>query len=208
MPDKIYKFTKRRHADGLVQSGQIRVGTLYWYTNSEHRGQILDAEEGKLNVLEIIESASGDSLPRHQYQMFNVSGNNFVQNSIGITNVQEVDHYIWCASTSSAWECAGDDSYDACVEINDPDGFLRTLDEVLRTRAAVHRGTFAPIEYKLRDQRYQGKEIGSAVWIKDPAWANQKEARIAWQPVQEGPIQYLDLEDQRLAKYSKIYAVR
>ncbi|AFQ48283.1 hypothetical protein [Burkholderia cepacia] len=218
MPDRLYKYMKRRYADTLVTSGGVRIGTLHGFRNIEAFGPgIGDADEGKKTVHVKINdgpivagSEHADALKAMRLIDLGPSDNS--TGTIGSVNIQvHIDHtdaYVWCCSSQRSEDAmAGIGGSDACVEIFNVPKFYAALTEAMSGHGQfVVMGPMS-VQYGELVEPWNGANYGRhPVFMKGHAFAQQREVRIAWIPLPDatGPLGAIVLGASDAGKFCRI----
>jgi hypothetical protein len=189
VPDVLYKFTERRYADMMVNTGAFRIGTLHDFRRIERHAELIgDAEEGIKIVEDAVEGARVET-PETQSsvsrQLFKLAPGTRVQLK-GLTlqvKVDESDCHIYCFTESSnpgAWP-----GCDTCVEIRDPPAFIR---EISRSAGLGDQFKMGKCVYKRRVEPTDDPQAVPAVLIKPRKYAHQQEWRALWPPARTGEV--------------------
>jgi hypothetical protein len=179
----VYKFVNEKYMTSLFAKGDVRLGTLHNFRNTElHGANRGDAVEGKNTVhLEVKHHVgpAGGFLQR----MLGLGEGCEVENVLLTETRDWPDAYVFCASTiySEAafrrWNA--EEGVDACYEIFDPVGFARAISLLLLSRATCNG--FAPVDYVLGDIDGASElHATPAPWIKPLEYAWQTEFRWVW----------------------------
>lgn len=201
----------RKHADALVQRGEIRLGTLHDYRNMERHGPMIgDDDEGKKFLFDNVGMATGDTLSRTSpfAARLAAQGMGPLAQAPGVAFVactfRERHHspncWLFCMSAilSARVMRSFKKGYDACVRIDYYHAFHGVVGEELARQGLVASnphwtpGEIFWCEYKERTQHYLRDDRLPAVMLKAPVYAEQQEVRFAYWPLK--PI----TEDHRM----------
>lgn len=216
----MFRYSKHEHNLALLAMGQIKIGTLHDFRNSEHKLGITDADEGKKSVsIEVDDlTISGPPDDPSRKKMKDIS-NNLMGGSFnigdgcrlkGVRLTREIECkncYILCTSeklsTNTMAECGDADS---CVEIVDIDAFYKVLTETLNSivGAVRFRGIHKVI-YQPRKEEWNGEDLGeSPVLVKDRSFSKQHEIRAVWELLSDRSINPVTLSNFRLGSFCKL----
>ncbi len=184
----IYKYLPKQYAQSLTCDGNIKIGTLYDYRNTEEYGrEIGDENEGiSIEYSHDKEAKRGDNLNPLESTAFQVGpGMTLIGNYIERKHVSP-NLYLYCASSiydiailNRLNEDFPENNYDACVKISN----LKDVVEEI-SRALSGKALFAgciPCSYRNRKFHYSESESHPAT-IKDPEYSYQEEIRLIWEP--------------------------
>ncbi len=186
-PEKIYKYVSKEFLDSFLYGRTIKIGTLSDFHNAEkHSGDVLDPEEGVLNIIpEGLTFSSSD--PRAQAAMNFVTGINGLNiedctaYDCGVIVSVQQDCHIFCASNEFSPAIAEALGYDACVEIGDPVAFWTALGRRFNTQTGKGFDMYtAPIQIASRNVSAYGSEFKLNPFLKGPRFAGLKECRTAF----------------------------
>jgi len=214
---KIYKYTTKEHAVRLARYGSFRIGTLYEYRSTEHRGGIADPEEGTKTIQGTITEyfASGSDIPTNLADLgiIKVDGasSNITLNDFSFrSSVSSGDAYIWCGSLENSLDVQRQfEGAESCVEIFNAKGFFDTLDALMRDAYNVRYKGLHIVAYKERQEEWQREGLGvHPGLIKAPAFGGQKEIRAIWEPIPGTTIAPITGQNKRLADCCRLVRVR
>lgn len=190
IPKMLYKFLRPEYAEGMVQKGSVRIGTLFEFRamedNDPERG---DRGEGRL----LLHSDAGrrvynttSELPPVLRQMSINCGPGGIATH-GETAVQfhfdGVNMLIYCVSEVCD-EAALTEWGGACVQIAEPIRFFRALDETLRFEVVRRGWKLGPIQVgscSYIDRQHNWHRELPMQWLLKPArFHHQREFRAAW----------------------------
>ena len=139
---KLYKHLPLKFANGLVERGEVRIGTLYEYRNEEAHGEgVLDTAEGTRNTfLEVDEMTitGGEQHPFiSQFISVDVASSVVIKGGRFENFETSKNCWIYCVSNSSDFHVSENlsDDYDACVEIHKPHDFMLAIGRKLMKKA-------------------------------------------------------------------------
>lgn len=181
----LYKYIRREYLHKLLSHGEIRIGTLFEYRQTETYGLVIgDDAEGResfstnrpLQDLRTVRFAA-----KHNVHLTNVvshgSGDGFR------VDVESLDYYIYCVTRSFSEEAMRDFGCDACVLIRNPEEFFGCITQKLHTDCGMlQRHEVRPIVYRPRHTQVNfDMPTGVAPWlVKDDSYAYQHEIRARW----------------------------
>ena len=208
-----YKYAQQIYSDTLFALGNIRIGTLHDFRNSEHVKGVSDAHEGKKTVShKITKATDSDKESIHwraveEFGLFSVKGSKNITIIGGtfVRNYNVPNCYIHCTasdySSSVLDQFAGADS---CVEIVDLNSFYRRLTETLNTIEPMDFQGVFKVKYTKRDQIWNGVDWGDhPALIKDPDFKKQVELRAIWSPRHSGSISPIVVNDVGLINFMR-----
>jgi hypothetical protein len=205
----MYKYLKGEHADDMLERGRVRITTLYECRAWEH-AELGDPDEGKGTMRQTIENQTFTA-ERPIYGPLATSmafgaGTVSVGRISGSWEVDFPDCYLYCMTLAPDAEVMRRFGCDACVRINNPWQFIRTLSEHLRFRRLVQREVqINECRYESRDREWVEGQPPSLL-IKHLRFAHQREARAYWTPIRR-PIAPLFIDSLAAATYCDRYAL-
>ena len=214
----LYKYAPQRYNDSLISLGNLRVGTLHDFRNTEHRKGVGDASEGKKDVTYTIDKLDEVGIRgehAHAMKMFGAiyCDETSSVNADGLKMGQSFDspdRYVLCLSYErSSNVMASLDGADSCLELVDPDGFINRLTKTLNSIAAVELvSRFQVVTYQARVEVWNRSDWGNdPVYIKGVEYKQQKEVRAVWVPKYKGAITPVNLNDIELVNFFKFVDV-
>lgn len=210
----LYKFLKQKHALSFMQTGELRIGTLYKYRKCEKYGtEIGDQGEGSKRTVCVDSVDSATQVLAHPFL------SNFIRVSPGAevrihdalftTQEESKDLYIYSMTESLIPATAQEFGYDSCLVIKQPMSFFSCIDAALRLVTSVENGfRVEKCIYISRTQLYSlehgiapaAEHQAHPAFIKDTRYAYQREVRTIWQPT-EAIIQPIILRCPQATKY-------
>lgn len=130
----IFKFAPKKFRDDFLNQGQIKIGTLFEYRDSEkYSGKIYDISEGEKSIQIYFDrvSLTGNELSKFGIPFSGAGLCNLYDTKLKI-NMDENDCYIYCTSSSFFSDTllqAVEDGNDSCTLITNPELFLNDLKE-------------------------------------------------------------------------------
>lgn len=203
----LYKYLRRSHAELLLKSGKLRIGTLYEYRNIEKHGAVIgDHEEGKSSVYMGIEDEiwTPENQPDFAKSFFNLGqGGSLRVQGITLEKPQESPNfYLFCATHEFDRKAMLDFGYDCCVVIEKPERFFAAITHTIRNKTifqGVHKCQYVP------RRRSHGADNGiHPAIIKDPTYRDQKEVRALWQPLKANAQPFI-IQCRDAAKYCTLH---
>jgi hypothetical protein len=191
----VFKFAKREFRDAFLNQGQIKIGTLFEYRDSEkYSGKIYDKDEGKKSIQIYFDNLhlTGKELSEFGIAFFG-GGEGLIHlyNSTVKIKMDENDCYIYCTSSeffSDSLFQAVIDGYDACTLITNPDLFFNELKESFKYGKYIDSFYCLYIDRDLKlDWEKQKEDIEilksiPASTIKPKSYAPQREIRTIFLP--------------------------
>ncbi|CAD5270089.1 MULTISPECIES: hypothetical protein [Halomonadaceae] len=181
----LYKHLPLNFAKGLVERGEVRVGTLYEYRNEEAHGEgVLDTAEGTRNTFLEVDKMTITGKNQHPFisQFISVDETSSVIIDGCVFENPEVskDCWIYCVSNSADLHVSENlsDNYDACVEIHKPHEFMLAIGRKLMKRA--HCMGWWQCQYLGRRVQYEDRTHPAV--IKGTEFAHQAEVRAIYFP--------------------------
>ncbi len=132
----LYKYSKRIYADGLLNLGSIRIGTLHDFRKMEHARGIADPTEGIKSIeigldkaIEIRDAADREAFRRFSGQTV---GKLDLGDKVTLKGGQtSPDFFLLCLSSELSVNVQHEfDGTDACVEILESEPFLSEVTKV------------------------------------------------------------------------------
>jgi len=186
IPKCLYSYCRSEHLNAFLSIGELRIGTLYEFRDTEaHGNQIGDQEEGRLTRVENIAHARGSELSEFARRSINVADN--VAESARFINVQvnrrehSLNYYIYCVSGSSSWADGQKmhTRYDARIVIEEPIGFFKAIARCMAERIKA-QSYIVKVEYG--DKTIDYRKSVHPVEIKSLEYAYQQEFRLVMEP--------------------------
>lgn len=197
---RVFKYTKEIHASAMLEKGNIKIGTLYEYRNSENE-QIRDVEEGLFNGKQYIDYHVG-VLPGIAGELIsgNVDGIEF--SNISFTKRMEILNVnMYCTTLEGSKEVMDSFEAEACIEIFDYDNFVKAIVIALMKKGLSRGQAFTDkCNYDGRDAPYDqvnAERVPVAYWLKSPFYISQKEQRTLFPPSTNRDIEpiYIDVPE-------------
>ena len=203
---KLYKHLPLRFAKGLVEKGEIRVGTLYEYRDAEAHGEgILDTDEGVRNTFLIADKMTITGKNNHPFISHFIKVDD--TSSVVLDNCHSEraesskNCWIYCVSESSDLQVSENLSgeYNACVEINDPHRFMLAIGRRLMQKAYCMG--WWQCQYIGRKVSYENRTHPAV--IKGEVFSHQNEVRAIYFPPNFKP-KPLVIKIPELMKYVRL----
>jgi hypothetical protein len=202
----LYKYAHRRWAEALAHRGAIHLGSLHEYRKIERYGEkIGDKDEGLKALYENVTYATEHTLSgfsRSVVGSFIYFAGGGLPRDTTIANcdfsltVRSPNCWVYCTTEALS---AGvmrrmEAGYDACVRIDDLEGFCWVIAHELWERNLIHDEVRAiRCVYRERTQPYDKDDGLAPVRLKAPRYAEQREVRFVFPPLKPITEPYLDL---------------
>lgn len=212
----LYKYLPVEYAEGLVNKGTIKLGTLSDYQNQDHYGEdIGDKDEGSLTEWSRIncENVTNSALNRIERQVINIPEGVkgvVLKDCLSAVTHKYSDLYVF--STSRAFNVQlmrtisrdYHKKYDACVRIHYPQEFISTVSNVFKETGKFEESSLCRYISRMK---HHSKSAPHPVFIKEPRYQYQEEVRAVWSPRSEKKVESSILEIPELSKYCELYYV-
>lgn len=204
-----FKYTTKKHAEGMVKNGSFRIGTLYDYRKIENHGQeIGDREEGQ-KYLYIGGDAITENHPSFSNYTKQALGNikmidpQIIKNNLIINSP---DLYIFATSLVLSRKIMRrmNKDYDSCVKITDGGAFFAALTLCFKRKGKIAGPFFGSCIYMKRQYYYKNDNEYEAALIKDSVHSYQKEFRTIWLPNNISNIAPQKITCKSASKYCEI----
>ncbi|WP_306392244.1 hypothetical protein [Telluria beijingensis] len=183
----LFKYTKMKYAEQMLNLGRFRIGTLYEYQGMEiaEIGDRYEGFRGYQTNPEVPIAPQLDTLIKHvrylepvrNYPAFN-------KHPIGMPvqiDVIAPDMYLLCFTRNFDREAMTRFGYDACIEISNPTGFLHSLNEAMLPYA--YSGCINTCHYSDRIIQINDNSVPPPQSIKGREFEHQQEVRLVWDPL-------------------------
>jgi hypothetical protein len=192
-PKVLYKYLKREHARRWLSMGEVRIGVLSAYRETERFGaEIGDPDEGTRVLFDnsTVDSERPETISE---VVKNVvvglgPGRHVKFEGIRFQNIHvHPDCYVLCLSTEFSEEAMRrmDPQYDACVRIDNASAFFAGITAELQ-RFEIVSDIVADHTCIYRDRNIDVHDEAAAeipiFFLKDVRYAYQKEFRAVWKP--------------------------
>jgi hypothetical protein len=204
VPKCLYKFFKEeRFARGLVDRGEIRIGTLYEFRRTDGWDELRsDVSEGEFTFSlssKTPETITADSAPWYLKQIVEKLGMPILSHGGTLNAVAtHPDAFIYCTTERDRSE--GIESYGTfSVLIHDPESFFRAvtahLTDDLTVVARQPHGFAAPCLYLEREVHLTSSkdEVLEPPFalIKPRGKSSEREVRAIWHPLRPNPAAFI-----------------
>jgi hypothetical protein len=190
----LYRYSEKKWNDLLLSEGNIRIGTLFDFRNTEHKAGIADPAEGKKFVYHDVDdwriNDEVDGSPsKTQRAMSQVGAFAFEpgggQRMSGVTLRREIlspDFFIHCSSYMLSRDVMKEfEGAETCVEIHKVQEFYQLVTAALNEITEVRFDDIWVIQYRDRDEEWNGQDYGgSGCLIKESIYKRQFEVRAVW----------------------------
>jgi signal recognition particle subunit SEC65 len=214
LPKFLYKYTRRKYAEDMINFGSIFINTLNNLRNEDIYGlEIGDQSEGtqtthmRGKVMDLTNpSTIAPTIKRMQREKRLIGNGQII---IG-ESVNEMvnDAYIYSLSTNNNLiNQFGEDTvgYDAILEIFDPPRFFKQLLKCIhKYDSGIKEVHYNNIEYFAREQEFENQTEAHPIFIKDPKHRWQEEFRLACD-CNGKEIQPIKLQCNKLRNYIRIF---
>ncbi|MDN7779384.1 MULTISPECIES: hypothetical protein [Burkholderia cepacia complex] len=216
VPNRLFKYLRREHAERLINEGSTRVGTLHDFRNEERHGVgVGDAGEGRKLLSMHPEPQfvnAGSPMAKQLEAMGAIKMGPGVTIQLGGESViaSEHDHhdvFVWCCSTDLSTDAMANlGAANTCVEIFDVPNFFTALDAAVRAKYEVQTLGPARVVYGSRHEEWNGEDMGThPVFLKGPSFANQAEVRVAWSPLTSvDKLEWFIIERSDVGRFCRI----
>lgn len=211
------KYSKKHHINALLKRGNIRIGTLHEYRNSEYeegihdnseglkrvhiRGRELDLSDKNPNARNIKENFLGGCIQGNVRFILNGECEEADLPSIFVREVDTPNCLVFCASAKRNELVPKIFKYDAGVKIINPEKFIETLSKHLKILHGAELIYFDKIKYYTKDELWNGSDFGeNPMFYKDESFAYQDEIRAIWK-MPTSKVDPVILEIPELTKY-------
>ena len=189
LPRPQYKYLKREHAESFLSDGLVRIGTLYDYRRAEAHGPAIgDEAEGTLTVYsdDDVHWDRYEDAPEFYKQVLGGKADNIAIRGIEFQQRHVVTD-VWMYCTSLAYSRAAMKAFECevCIRINNPGRFFQTITRALN--ADISQFLWGRCVYEDRRIHHRSTRRPHPGFLKDPAYAYQKELRAVWLP-HEQPV--------------------
>lgn len=217
-----YKYLPKIHAESMVEDGCVKLGILSGYQDVEAHGEAVgDPDENTRTIYSHDEHVKTDPkqlnpLERQFFDFGNAEIENFhfSNNRIEIKN-HDNDLLAYCTSRpfninamrkmSEENIKAGNDAYDACVEITDHIGFMQALCDFLENEHGIIYKGHGDCFYRERLIHWTQAHNTAAWNIKDKKYSYQKECRIVFTPPSSFSEKSLIVNVPEIKKFCRLY---
>lgn len=186
----LYKHLPQEHAESLINAGKIQIGHLVDYQNAYEGKDITDQNEGIKRSVVINDSDRTIKInqlnPDHVEfdETYEANGKKrggmYMLPGSFIIFHNDINNFVYCMSNSCERNIF---SYDACIEITDPENFFYDLTNAIRPMYPDY-----PFEFQISSCQYSESPTKNLVtdidkrhpFIKIKKYAWQREVRAVW----------------------------
>lgn len=214
----MYKFIKKKYSQQLLLEGNIKIGTLYSYRDSELEKGISDLNEGIKTVsYQFSENAviggnhnnpdNKDYIASSQFGVAYADETSLIHLGNAQTSkvIESENFFILCLSREQDAQFE-DANYDSCIYITN-DNFFKELTELINEQIPVNFLGYYEIIYQDKNEEWNGKDMGlHPCIIKDnkEEYVKQKEVRAIWEPKDDKiEIEPIYISNKKLCRYLK-----
>ncbi|GAB2466524.1 hypothetical protein GCM10011375_32750 [Hymenobacter qilianensis] len=210
---KIYKYISSQFAGAMLDSGTIRVGTIYSYRKDENI-EVGDSGEGVLTVERRLPDFTGANvsskdIPAGVFPVFFSEGTTFskviIQDNYVHNDRNYPDVYIYCTTKEPNKDVMKSFGADTCVEIADNHKFHTLIaEEMMYSKKLIHG------LYLHKSCIYEGRIVTrdslDNYWMKEPRHIHQREVRLVMPPKEVGStIEPVLISNPDIGKLCSIY---
>jgi len=175
----------------MLTRGTVKVGTLHDFRKQEALGaEIGDSGEGtrlltRENTYADIPAIEASPVLSSIWKIEPGATNIHIIG--GAFSVQETysDSYVYCVSHTPSEAAMRKSGYDACVRIDDPEGFFGELTQELYDVRRLITGKWFIGDCQYVDRTIEESALAAGVHpalLKPPIYAYQQETRMMWEP--------------------------
>lgn len=191
-----------------MDTGLVRVGTLYSYRPTELGAAVGDALEGKSITRHALAGAVDVTLRENRSWVIDKlvkihpTAHHIVFDRCLFTVPEESpDQYIYCASHRFSRATLRAFGAAACVRVDRVLPFLQALnDAMLASGYSTRSPLFTPCDYSGRERDEKMERLHPAR-LKNPSYKYQAEVRMIWQPATAAPIKPTFLTVPAMPRY-------
>ncbi|MCC3749673.1 hypothetical protein LLQ46_22710 [Rouxiella badensis] len=196
----LYKFMNKEWADKFMDTGSLRIGTLYDFRRAEHKPGVSDEHEGfSYSQIEIRGGKSFSDMTNIEKRNFGLgsvfpnellgdfTGGEVIGDFSGQFIWQSKDMYVMCFSTTPDLIAMKKMGYDTCIEIKQHDIFINRITRALRNMAGplMHSGL---VDYSGKETNYDVIDRRFPFMTKHAEFEYQNEFRAVWEPNKQSPL--------------------
>lgn len=193
-----YKYMALEHAAEMCEVGRIRLSNLYYYRRAENLATgIKDLKDGEYSYNVFVTYGEHFDPISGQHDIFHdcrFMGSEYID-----------DAYVFCASNRNDEAIQREfSSYDATVEISNPQLFITAITETL---AAQNLKPSSPVVNQCIYLDFPVKEplfLDGAypAFVKQREFERQAEVRVLWETT--APPQHLFIKDERIVRACRL----
>ncbi len=183
-----YKYMSRRFAQGLIQQGSVRIGTLHEYRNDERYGPAIgDPDEGMKAIwsTDNMYADIPESIPDFTKDVVSLTGKgSSMTNCEVVLKLHSPNVFVFSISSKLSKSILDRfPGYDTVVKISNTKQFVRALTNALGASSLIEpKALLADCIYMPRSTYYKSDTGAHPALIKDLSFAYQAEVRVLWQP--------------------------
>lgn len=219
---KWYKYLPKQFADDMVTNGCIKLSMLSYYRDIEAHGDAVGDTKENTRIIYSHDKdvkTSLEQLNPLEKRLFFLGGakvENFHFEKNRIEILDKGDNLIaYCASNefnkdsmeriSKENIAAGNDAYDACVEISDHVDFVKTIEKFLVREYGFKYKGHGDCHYNDRLVHWSQANNVSSWYLKELKYQYQSECRIVLVPPESFNEQSLIIYIPDIVKYCRFY---
>jgi hypothetical protein len=198
----LIKYGKLKYLQMAFENGKIRIAPASYYSDPSLNQAVRDSElelsiyyrpsKPKLKLDVGVEDLKAPIRP---------VGN------ITYALKSSTNYYVYCLASEYSYRLFGDFEADACLIINNPQGFTRMLIDAVEHRLPNWKGFATSITYI--DPINTSKEELDIFFCKHFSFAYQKEYRVIWlPPSNEMALQPIEIEVGSLKDYCELISLQ
>jgi hypothetical protein len=201
LPAELFKYSRQAHAETLVHAGQIRVGTLFDYQDTEkHAAGIGDEDEGQTELFDAPDFATGETLSAFAARYvpgFTGPGMDTIA-FIGCRfNERRRSPNVWLYCLSERLSVRVMESfeanYDAAVRLRAVWPSFAAIGQALARQRPLAVGYIVRVTYRPRSRDFRADDRLDPIAVKAPGYALQQEFRFVYFPAAQITESHLDL---------------
>lgn len=212
----LFKYLQRKHLEGFLSKGSIRIGTLYDYRRIERYGSVIGDDYEGLYETELSIPGGGvvdmatnsyDAEAFRKYFLHNRPDLHdrkvklvFQPKTKLITRSTSQNLYIYCMSSEYNEHVMKEFKCDSCLEIINPEYFFAAISKRIRHKASFDG--YVEVSYLNKRAHYTKPHSLHPAIMKDPKYEYQKEWRAIWSPIKTAREPLL-IDVPKAIKYSR-----
>jgi hypothetical protein len=206
IPKKVYRFFKEKsHAEDFIK-GNVRLSTFKACRNYENEEQGDKFEASRVNVIKNIQGPY-DSVIKSGFSNTNGTPINLGKDArIENLTIQEVirDGYLFCTTLDYNPQLMEKDFGKYCVEISDPENFLKLIADKMRTLKKMYQIGMCNILYTTHEYANQNVPDFLVPFYKLERYKQQKEYRFLFMPEDNFNLAPFNLYVPEIVKLCKV----